>query len=130
LDEGALVDFEELPLDEPAKPAKPTRARKAAKSTKLVEAKPARKRSAWHELPANWQPDQASVEYGRSLRLSDQQIGFCLENLRNWSKSNGKKKIDWDAEFRKWLSTDAQRAMERSFGKRGVSVGLSEQFGV
>jgi hypothetical protein len=58
-------------------------------------------------LPEDWQPnDEHRAESGRvGVNCDDQ-----AERMRDWARAKGERKADWDAAFRNWLRTAADRA--------------------
>jgi len=58
-------------------------------------------------LPEDWHPnDDHRAEAGRvGVNCDDQ-----AERMRDWARAKGERKADWDAAFRNWLRTAADRA--------------------
>lgn len=69
-------------------------------------------------LPGSWTPSEEAQQAGREVGLSDQQLASELDRFRDWAAANAHRevgrKLDWNAAFRNWLRTAAERIFERT----------------
>jgi hypothetical protein len=65
-------------------------------------------------LPSNWQPTEQDRQFARDKGLSENDIDFEAEKIRNWSANNSPK-LDWPAAWRNWIlrSIDPSKGGQR-----------------
>ncbi|WP_135235653.1 hypothetical protein [Nocardia sp. CS682] len=61
-------------------------------------------RATSHPLPLSWHPTDAHYALGRDRGLSTQAVDHEHNKMRNWAEANGTKRVNWDAQFRNWLT--------------------------
>lgn len=78
--------------------------RKAAAEPRAIPQAPANSQAP---LAKDWRPSVELVDYGKSLGLSQADVDWTAEGLRNWAP--GKARDDWPAVFRSWLLRKAEK---------------------
>lgn len=79
-------------------------AREAAGQTRAVAAPTA---NCQAPMPKDWRPSAEDVDYGKKLGLSQGDLDWTAESLRNWAP--GKQREDWSAVFRSFALRKAER---------------------
>lgn len=79
------------------------------------------KRSGPTICPDDFEPTAEHHALADELSLSPRDVTAAVCEMRDWSRSGGKKKLDWNATFRNWLRSNARRkpGAPRGGGNRG-----------
>lgn len=64
---------------------------------------PARTTAAAVPLPDDWKPNEEHRKWAFAKGRSGSWIDERVDEMRDWSKANGRRFVDWDARFREWL---------------------------
>lgn len=81
----------------------PTPTVEEPKGSSRREKKPGRAKRENQICPDDWQPSERVVLDFKNKGWSEQAVAYQIGRMRNWSKSEGKAKKDWDAAARNWL---------------------------
>lgn len=68
-----------------------------------------------HPIPDDWQPSGKALALGVSLGLTNTEIAFEADKMRDWARSKPSKAADWDARFNNWLRNEISERTTRRF---------------
>jgi uncharacterized protein YdaU (DUF1376 family) len=68
-----------------------------------------RSRSRGEMLPSDFTASSDMIAFGQKLGLTEPDISYQLDKMRDWATSRGETKKDWTATFRNWLRETADR---------------------
>lgn len=73
-----------------------------------TESEQNRERARARELPQDWKPSETTVEFAKSIGLTDADIRSDIGKFCDHFRAKGEKRVDWDAQFSKWSRDTAE----------------------
>ncbi len=81
------------------------------------------------QLPDSWSPNAYSFSLGRELGLTDDEIRFEVDAMRDWALDKQQTGTQWDRRFNNWLRTAAKRRYIRGIRQKPQRT-LEEEWGL
>lgn len=90
-----------------------------------VKKEGSKKDSRGTRLPSDWMPTAELREYGRSLKLTDQQIDAMASEMKIWAGANANRQIarkaDWSLTFKGWMRRGSEKLNSRGGSYNGTT---------
>jgi hypothetical protein len=83
-----------------------------------------------HALPGDWVPNPKAFALGTSLSLTDAEVLFEADKMRDWALAKAVKAANWDARFNNWLRNEISDRARRRFLPAKVATTLQAEWGL
>jgi len=81
-----------------------------------------------HALPEDWVPNPKAFALGTSLGLTDAEVLFEADKMRDWALAKAGKAANWDARFNNWLRNEIADRSRRRFLPAKAATTLADQW--